>query len=451
MKTFTFIIFLMVTSIGLNAQDNYEIRLKLQKLQKQYAEISYRFNVAAKVVNKVNSAAELKSDVISQKLDSTVNQVYNELGSVWQKDYKDEFLYDEQMRNTDWIDSEWNLATSIWDAEFKAKISYGSNGLVSSMLWYDTDSLTNMFVESARYDYFYNLNGMPDSALTYFTTDAGVNWDLMAVQNNYYNASKQLIKTENRAFDFDEGEMVQGMTTNYTYTALGKIKNSTSSFIIEGSEFQTNKSEYSYDASNRLSFIEYYDLNYFTFQLEKSDRDLFQYNANNDVSFQIYSTWTGALWMDEYKDEYEYGTMNLSQVAFPVFFALWSEEDGQDELRFSKAINLINSYEMVDGAWTHTDINTFYYSASSSTGINEFVNADFKIYPNPAKDVITFNWRGNNDQLALEMYQITGAKVLEQNVREGKEISVSHLVNGIYFFKLMFGQQIVYSGKLVKR
>lgn len=463
MKKFTFIIYLMVITIGLTAQNKNDIRLNLEKMQQQYAEITLKLNRANEMVKRKNFGLRLKSDAISQKLDSTVNQVYNDLGSVWQKDYKDEFLYDQQWRNTAFYESSWNSDLKEWnDVEFKVEMSFGSNGLVNSMLWYETDSLTNILAPGARFDYFYNVDGNPDSISTYYTIDGGINWDLMAVQYNSYNASKQLIRTDNTVFDEDAGAFVEGQTTEYTYSGSGKILNTVSSYNIEGTVYPFSGSDYIYDGSDRLYSIEYSELNFFTFNLEKSSRDWFEYNNDGNVSIQIYSSWNGVVWVDEDKDEFEYTSMDLSEVAFPVFFALQGEGDGYDELKYGKAINLINTYRNVSAgapavsvksaeSWQHTDITSFYYSSISSTGINEHANADFKFYPNPTSENVTFNWKGNSSQLLLKMYQITGAQVLEQTTLPGKEIAVGHLVNGIYFFKLMDGQQIVYAGKLVKR
>ena len=66
----------------------------------------------------------------------------------------------------------------------------------------------------------------------------------------------------------------------------------------------------------------------------------------------------------------------------PVFFALQGEGDGYDELKYSKAINAINTFKKVGNAWNPTDINTFYYSGTSSTGIDDFTDTGFKYYPN---------------------------------------------------------------------
>ena len=447
MKKFTSVIFVMLISVGLNAQKISDVGLKLQEMQKKYSEIT-RFNKKAKTNF---TKPDLKSALFSQKLDSTVNQVYDELSDTWKNDYKDEFLYDQEMSNTTWLEKNWNVATHAWDIDFKTDLTYDGNGQVTSFVMHEEDPITHELVANSKYDYYYNSDGMADSVLIRSSEDGGLNWDLLMKKEHHYNASKQLMKTDTWSYDEDEGALVLGSKTEFSYTETGKIKTSISSYLSEGEEYPSSKSEYSYNGSDKVSSVEYSDLNFLTLMIEKYGRDTFQYNVNGDISIQIYSSWNGDVWVDEDRDDFEYGTTNLSDVAFPYFLALFADGEGYNELKYNKKINTINSYEMIDGSWEHTDINTFYYSSGTATGINEFASAGFKFYPNPASETIIFNWRGNGSPLMLKMYQVTGAQVLQQNAWSGKEISVSHLKNGVYFFKLMNGQQTIYTGKIAKR
>lgn len=473
MKKFTSVIFIVLISVGLNAQKISDIGLKLQDMQKKYSEMN-RFGKLAQTTF-VNP--DFKSAAISQKLDSTVNQAYDDESGTWQYDYKDEFLYDQNMRNTVWIGKEWNTETRLWDLDYKTALEYDGSGRMASMLIYDKDTLAQEFVVFSKTDYFYNSGGLPDSVYTYYTEDAGTTWLLTMKVVHHYNASKQLIKTETWNYDEDAEELVMGTKTDFTYTATGKIETSLTTLLLGDMEIQSGKSEYAYDGSDRLTYVENYRLNYMTLLLQKNNRDFYQYNAAGRIAVEInstwngaswvdsdktqnqfnaagditvvtYSTWNGASWDDESKDEFEYGTIYFSEVAYPMYVFLYQENE--DDLNFTKIINVINSFEMVDGNWIHTDINRYYYSGGSS-GTDEFTNAGFKFYPNPASESITFSWGKNSTPLVLKMYQVTGAQVLDQKTWTGKEISVSHLVNGVYFFKLTDGKQTVYSGKIVKR
>jgi hypothetical protein len=105
---------------------------------------------------------------------------------------------------------------------------------------------------------------------------------------------------------------------------------------------------------------------------------------------------------------------------------------------------------MLNGDWKNTGKTTIYYSSGSSTNIIETDNANFAVYPNPATESVSFSWKGNYEILTLELYQVTGARVLEQITSSGKSVSISNLKKGVYLYKLMDGKQFVKTGKLIK-
>jgi hypothetical protein len=268
------------------------------------------------------------------------------------------------------------------------------------------------------------------------------------------------------------------MNIVYTYTASGKIKTSTTNIVDGADEMPLTIIEYFYDGADRLTSREYSRLNFFTFAFEKSTRDSYQYNASGQVTVEISSTWNGATWvnMDKYesaynaagdesvyitsiwngnswvqteKDENTYSTTNFSEVALPAIFYLFGVNEA--DFALSKAITLINSFEMINASWKNTGKTTFYYSGGTSTNIMEYENSVISVYPNPASESVNFSWKGNAETLSLQIYQITGAKVIEQPVYSGRPVTISHLENGVYLYKLLNGQQNVKTGKMIKR
>jgi len=239
------------------------------------------------------------------------------------------------------------------------------------------------------------------------------------------------------------------MNVLYTYTA-GKIKTSTTNYLMEGEEIPWSKTVYNYDGSGILASTEDWDLNFMTFTLEKTSRNSFQYNAAGDVSVDIYSSWNGTSWVDEEKDETTYNSTNFSDIIFPSFVGLLGGIGETTEFIYNKAISGTNTFEMINGSWKNTEKTVFYYSGGTSTNIDQSGNTLFNVYPNPASNTVSFRWKGNYDNLTLELYQITGVKALVKLTFPGELISISKLENGIYFFKLLNGQQVVHTGKLIK-
>ncbi len=58
--------------------------------------------------------------------------------------------------------------------------------------------------------------------------------------------------------------------------------------------------------------------------------------------------------------------------------------------------------------------------------------SDVTIYPNPAIDIVQINNQGENDITSVEIYDITGKKVLNQVLKNNSSINVSELKPGIY-------------------
>jgi hypothetical protein len=435
------------------AQNNTTINNKLQKIHQKNLKIIQKTEKISNLLKTNFADIELlamKSAAAKQKLDSTVSRVLNADTQTWQYNSKDEFIYDSNLKNTSWLSKEWNQATKNWDILTKTDLLYDNHNRVNSMIIWERDSLNNDIIPNSKTVVYYNSEGLQDSILSFHTEDAGVNWLLDVKQINYFNASKKVTRVDVWALDEEQGELILSMNVIYTYTATGGIKTSTTNYVMENEEITWSKSVYNYDGSGILTSIEDWQLNFMTFSLEKTSRNSYQYNAAGDVSVDTYSSWNGVSWVDEEKDESTYNTTNFTEIVFPSFIGLLGI-GVSTELNYNKVITGTNTFEMLNGSWKNTGKLVFYYSGGTSTGIEENGTNMFSVYPNPASDLVSFRWKGNYENLNLQMYQITGVKALEQMTFPGEIISISRLENGIYFFKLLNGNQIVNAGKLIKR
>ena len=110
----------------------------------------------------------------------------------------------------------------------------------------------------------------------------------------------------------------------------------------------------------------------------------------------------------------------------------------------------MKTYDMLNGAWKETGRTTIYYSGGTPTNISETDNAVLSAYPNPFTESVSFKWKSDIGELTLEIYQISGAKVLEQKTLSGNPVSLSKLESGVYLYKLVDGKQTLNTGKLIK-
>lgn len=73
--------------------------------------------------------------------------------------------------------------------------------------------------------------------------------------------------------------------------------------------------------------------------------------------------------------------------------------------------------------------------SDATLGLDTNTVLDFKIYPNPASDIITIE--SNNTELtSIAVYDILGKEVLSQKELKNNRIDVSNLNNGVYFLKI---------------
>lgn len=82
-----------------------------------------------------------------------------------------------------------------------------------------------------------------------------------------------------------------------------------------------------------------------------------------------------------------------------------------------------------------------------SASVGDISNGNIIIvYPNPAKDSITFE--GCPNKAYVELYDGFGKQVLSQELPASKMIYVGHLAKGVYVYKIVQVDEI-FSGKIV--
>jgi len=72
---------------------------------------------------------------------------------------------------------------------------------------------------------------------------------------------------------------------------------------------------------------------------------------------------------------------------------------------------------------------------TSSLSTDDFLASNFKIYPNPVKDVITIA-SSNITVSSVEMYSLVGKKVISKNNLVNNTLDISNLNSGIYLLKV---------------
>jgi hypothetical protein len=102
----------------------------------------------------------------------------------------------------------------------------------------------------------------------------------------------------------------------------------------------------------------------------------------------------------------------------------------------------IDDIQIFNTALTQSQITSLNASLSSSEFNSKTVN--FKIYPNPATDIL--NIESENELKSVEIYSIQGQKVLSS---VSKEVTISNLASGIYLVQFTDTENITATQKLI--
>ncbi len=454
MKNFTFLSLILLVAMVASGQEINNLQQKINKLQESYSRFTQQtkhFSKAGFQIAPVNyKNVLLKNALAEQKLDSVIYQEFTLENETWINLWKDEYQYNSEMKNTAWVEKEWNTTTSAWEDIEKVELDFTDDGKVNAMNIYTQDETTGELIYLNRTVAHYNPAGRLDSVLHYEAV-ISVDWKPIGKQVYHYNESGQVVQMDFESLEEDEGEeYLQTMRFVYTYNDAGQMETSSMFFIDGEMEVLFSETEFFYDDSGRLIASEDTGLNLFTFMVELSSRTDYEYNSTGDVSVETYSYWDPETeeWIEEQKFEYTYSNTSFSEVIFPSYLQFWGVNEETNNFNYA-VTEIVTSSNLV-GEWSLTDRTMFYYSEGTATSTRDLTKAQVSVYPNPASDNITLKWHGY-DILSLEVFHMTGAKVMEKQISSGMDIPVSTLTNGMYILKLLNDNQTIYSGKLIKR
>ncbi len=94
---------------------------------------------------------------------------------------------------------------------------------------------------------------------------------------------------------------------------------------------------------------------------------------------------------------------------------------------------------------------TFVCGNTGSTGIEDELStfSQISVFPNPSSDYLSLKYY-DNKEFEIELYSNTGSLVINEAISNIKPISISHLPNALYFYRLKSDGKNVLNGKFVK-
>lgn len=107
--------------------------------------------------------------------------------------------------------------------------------------------------------------------------------------------------------------------------------------------------------------------------------------------------------------------------------------------------------ENSDGTKVNKGLNPIIILDKSLSVEDEILRNSISLYPNPAKDFITVQKNDNFESLQLELYSISGAKVMSDVIdSNSKTIQTNHLSSGIYLMRIKSDKTVITKKLIIK-
>lgn len=350
-------------------------------------------------------------------LTEELNQNWDTVNNVWVNSWLYNFTYDGQNNLTLRATKKWNANNNAWVNH--GEDIYAFNGALmserSNRTW---DAQNNVWKNNYRYIYSYNNDNLLTTE-TYYLWDKNINsWKEAIRYHRTYNAAKLL--------DTYIGEQENGgVWKNYqkitiTYNGLNQEL--------------TNISQ---DWKNNA--------------WENSTRTINAYNTSDDLityTFEVWQPNTNS-WKNQTKNLYEYDankniTKKTDQEPDKNNNAVW--------VNYKREISTYNAYNQLllqydqnylANNWTLTQFNSqrshTYEDYTVTVSVSKYnnLNADVKMYPNPAAQFLNVDVvLPQAENINITLVDMAGRTVMTKaynattNIHE--QISISHLSAGIY-------------------
>jgi hypothetical protein len=410
-------------------------------------------------LTQLNHHHMMKSDYLIRKaaatlkLDSIVITGLETGSGKWINESKEEFIYDTNYRPVEMHEKVWDTQSGKWSLSSKINMVYSPAGRISDMIISAVDPDDDLLKQESKITYFYGQGGSVDSVYNY-TAAENQSWALSAKIYFRYDTNGRITKYEIVTFDEEDKIWMKLGENRYTYNAGGQRTESAIYVYLFIDPMLFMKTLYTYNTAGRLTAEETSALNLQNFQFEKTTKSEYTYNENGDQEVYTDYTWSAAdaKWVEDYKTEFLYdNNISFSEAVFPYLTSLDIYDIELAPTVFSKLMIGDNGSDFIDGKFVLNSKSKYYYSGMIPSGIFETSLNEALVYPNPAQNMVRFFWPGNSTQLQLELYTITGIRVMDKAILTGSQVNISNLTAGTYFYKLLGNGETVFNGKIVKR
>lgn len=403
----------------------------------------------------------------------------------WEEIYRTEYLFNNNRLSTqnsyrydtetnDWIlsttiknqyDEAGNIisfTTSNWYSDLirsKVETAY-SNGLKTQITTTTWDNDTEKWTNTKKEEFVYNNQSSLISNTTYTWDHNDDAWINEEKTENNYNEDELLVKSTESRWSYNEKRWKLTKSNEYSYDENGNISELV--YKEEYGEPQQRKTTYEYytDQSLKTELVYIWDNN------EWVNGTKTELTYSGEITTRVSYRWdTEDDWVKEEEvEEIEDLDTPLSDVIIPSNLPVKEFND--------RKILQIETVQYVVGD-PYTSKREYFYSGisegvvapvneesndeeSSDESPNTIMNvepeinkSDLSCYPNPTTDLLYFISLQGDVYGTVEIFNIKGEKVYEQNISAERSINIESIESGMYFYTIS-NEQSSHTGRFFK-
>ena len=368
---------------------------------------------------------------------------------VTEQDIKENLTLDEYSR--------WNLETNSWEGFTKNTYTFDDDNNMQSSIYFHWSDTDWDWIKEQKTEYTYNSEGQ-NTIKKYYDWVNNNDWHISNEYKYFYNDAGKIAIDSSFSYFYSSTPQLYSLVL-YTYDNTGRllVKNRFSEESINGDLILTDSTCYQY-LDNGLSNIEYY-YNYnsdsLSWELYRKEKNRYNQNGNQTLYENYFlNRETGNLeGSSKYEREFDnHGNVITSKsYNWLVSDTIWNGNFGYiytyDYNYLAKDIlvpyvgsneihKTISStpLEFVDGEWLEMETRTYHYSGNILLAIDALNQFQLDVLPNPANNFI--NFEGLEAGASIRILNTNGNIILESDISENQQLSVSELPVGVYFYQI---------------
>jgi hypothetical protein len=378
---------------------------------------------------------------------SDIYSVWNTETYVYDPDSRQDFTYDAYGNVTVEIYSMWNSTSSLWTNYLRQEYAYNSDGTLSLQSSFYWDENTSQWISVGRTDFTYNSNRSVVLQIYSMWNPILLDWMNSSKVENTYNPDGSISVSTVYTWNMMSSVWDYNGKTEYVYNANGSLASETR-YLYDTIYYiwiNMSMSEYSYDGYGFMTMEVDYQWNAGTLQWENYEMYEYTFDGNMNMTMSDYSSWDGSTWILTERDEFTYNNAYMfSQLILPQLY--------YQEINTSQFQHMVTGYtEYYGSPLALSAKGILNYTEVEFNGIAEQSTSRASVYPQPAKDQVTFNWGNTSQSLELRVYDINSRIVLDQQIENKEIVSLANLAAGFYLYKLSGHSGELYQGKLSVR